>query len=160
MPFTPFHLGPGLLLGVLLYRHLDLGTVLAASMAVDLRTVLVFSGVLDGPLHGALHTFALAPATGIAAGAALYIARERLRPVYEAFRLDASDSWNQYALAGVAGSWSHVLLDSFLYGDMSLVVFGRNPFLGALGALEVYGLCAAGFLAGAALFLWRIRPLS
>jgi len=44
MPFTPFHLGPGLLLGVLLYRHLDLGTVLAASIAVDLRTVLVFSG--------------------------------------------------------------------------------------------------------------------
>jgi len=160
MPFTPFHLGPGLFLGVLLYRYLDLGTVLAASMAVDLRTVLVFFGVLDGPLHGDLHTFALAPVMGVAAGAALYKAGERLRPVYEAFRLEASDSWNQYALAGVAGSWLHVLLDSFLYADMSLVVFGRNPFLGVLGMSDVYGFCVFGFLAGAALLFWRIRPPS
>lgn len=160
MPFTPFHLGPGLLLGVLLYRHLNLGTVLAASIAVDLRTVLVFFGVLDGPLHGALHTFALAPVTGIAASAALYKARERLRPVYEAFHLETGDPWNANALAGVVGSWVHVLLDSFLYTDMPLVVFSGNPFLGTLGVLEVYGLCAFALLAGAALLPWRARRVN
>jgi len=53
-----------------------------------------------------------------------------------------------------------VLLDSFLYADMSLIVFGGNPFLGVLGVLDVYGLCAAGFLAGVVLLFWRIRPLS
>jgi len=91
-------------LGVLLYRHLDLGTVPEASIAIDFRTAPMFSGVVDGPLHGPLHAFALALFTGIAAGAPLYRARQRLRPVYEVFHLDASGSWNQYALAGIVGS--------------------------------------------------------
>ncbi len=88
------------------------------------------------------------------------MAREELRPVYDALCLQTGDSLNEYVIAGIVGSWIHVLLDSFLYADMSLVVFRANPFLTVLGAPEVYGLCAAGFLAGSVLLVWRVRRLS
>jgi hypothetical protein len=63
-------------------------------------------------------------------------------------------------MAGLVGSWLHVLLDLFLYADMSLAVFVSNPFLGVLGVSEVYGLCATGFLAGVTLLFWTARRFS
>ena len=40
MPFTPFHLGPGLLLGLLLLSYVDLPTFLLASVIVDVEPFL------------------------------------------------------------------------------------------------------------------------
>lgn len=57
MPFTLFHFGPALLLGVLFYRWLDLPTLLVSSVIVDVRAALVVFGPLDGPVDGILTTF-------------------------------------------------------------------------------------------------------
>ena len=57
VPFTPFHLGPGLLFGLLLFSYVDLPTFLVASVAVDIEPLLVLSLNLRYPLHGYLHTF-------------------------------------------------------------------------------------------------------
>jgi hypothetical protein len=37
MPFTPFHPGLALMLGLLFFSYLDLGTALVASVAIDLE---------------------------------------------------------------------------------------------------------------------------
>jgi len=40
MPFTPFHLGPALLLGLMLSKYIDLATFLFANILVDLEPLL------------------------------------------------------------------------------------------------------------------------
>lgn len=57
MPFTPFHFGPGILLGLLLLRYLDFPTFVAANVMIDWRAALVFLDLMDGPLHGWVHTY-------------------------------------------------------------------------------------------------------
>jgi len=57
MPFTPFHLGPGLLFGLLLLGYIDFPTFLVASVIVDVEPFLVLTLNLNYPLHGFLHSF-------------------------------------------------------------------------------------------------------
>ncbi|MCD2205132.1 hypothetical protein [Halobacterium sp. KA-6] len=57
MPVTPFHLGPALLLGVVVYMWLDLPALLVGSVVVDVRAALVVFGPLKPPIHGILTTF-------------------------------------------------------------------------------------------------------
>jgi len=53
MPFTLFHLGPGLLL----LTYVDFPTFLVASVIVDIEPFLVLTLDLNYPLHGFLHPF-------------------------------------------------------------------------------------------------------
>lgn len=103
VPFTPFHLGPGLLVGLALRRRLDLPTFLVANVAVDARATLVFFGVLDGPLHGPLHTYAgaLALSGGLAAVA---LAAARRFPARAATVSATPGDPRAVALAAVAGT--------------------------------------------------------
>jgi hypothetical protein len=57
MPLTPFHLGPGLFIPLLLLNIMDLPTFLIASVIMDIEPILVLSLALQYPLHGFLHTF-------------------------------------------------------------------------------------------------------
>jgi len=57
MPFTLFHLGPGLLFGLLLFSYVDPPAFLVASVVIDIEPFLVLSLNLDYPVHGYLHTF-------------------------------------------------------------------------------------------------------
>lgn len=57
MPFTPFHLGPGLLFGLLLFSYVDLPRFLVASVVFDIEPFMVLSLNLDYSVHGYLQTF-------------------------------------------------------------------------------------------------------
>ncbi len=81
MPVTPFHLGPALLLAALLYRRIDLPTVLLASVVIDVRATLVMVGVLTGSLHGILTTFAGATVVAAVTAAAVWPVRSRIDAV-------------------------------------------------------------------------------
>ena len=45
MPLTPFHLGPGLLFGLLLFRYIDFPTSLIASVIVDVEPILALASL-------------------------------------------------------------------------------------------------------------------
>ena len=57
MPFTPFHLGPALGLGLPLRRYMHVPTFIVASVILDVEPFLVLQFGLNYPLHGYLHTF-------------------------------------------------------------------------------------------------------
>ncbi|MCK4239253.1 MAG: hydrolase, partial [Candidatus Lokiarchaeota archaeon] len=57
MPLTPFHLGPGLLIGLILLNFIDFPTFLIASVIVDVEPFIVILFDLDYPLHGFCHSF-------------------------------------------------------------------------------------------------------
>lgn len=133
MPFTPFHLGPALFLGLLLLVEVDLPTFLAANLAVDLRSVLVFFDVLDGPLHGPLHTLLGALVVAALLTGVSYAARRYVDPVLATLRLSQDWSWRTIAAGSFGGVTLHLLLDAFLYEGMALFYpLAGNPLRGYL----------------------------
>jgi len=155
MPFTPFHLGPALLLGALAHRRLDLPTLLVASVVIDVRAALVVFGPFDGPVHGPLTTFLGATVVAaLVAGAALSLPT-RLDGLVDRLRPDATAAPIAVAAGALAGAWSHVLLDAALYYDVApLFPLAGNPFLLEAFGL-VYGGCLAAGMVGIALLATR-----
>lgn len=151
MPFTPFHLGPALFLGLLLFRLVDFPTLLVASVILDLEPLSVLTLGLDYPLHGFFHTFLGGTIVAAALGLVMFrlsgIAREALR----FFALEQSSSHRAIMLASFLGVYSHVLLDSPLYADiMPFFPFSANPFFAGdtFAGIYVSALCILLFLLG------------
>ena len=121
MPFTPFHLGPGLGLGLPLRGLLHVPTFLLASVIVDVEPFLVLILGLNYPLHGYLHTFLLAVLAGLVLGYIMSLLERFLQPLYRTFLLETSNGLRlrSFVAAGVLGTGLHVLLDTPLYADIA-----------------------------------------
>ncbi len=158
MPFTLFHLGPALFLGLLLFWYLDFPTFVLANVIVDIRAALIFLGPWQGSLHGPLQTFLGGTVLGLLLGAVVHRYRGRVNDLLAPFRLSHDYSLGQAVLAGVAGTWLHVLLDSFLWADMQpFYPFPGNPFLGTVGFDAVHGFTIATAVLAAPLYLYMVR---
>jgi len=164
MPFTPFHLGPGVLFKAIGGRHFSFMLFAASQVAMDVEPLVrMLRG--DTVLHGFTHSYAGATLVGIGS---LVMGRPMCEYLLR--------RWNRYygtkgfavdrriplgaALSGVTlGVYSHVLFDSFLYWDMSPLA----PFSDANGLLydvshaAMYGFCAVTALVGAAGIAWQRR---
>jgi hypothetical protein len=120
MPFTPFHLGPALGLGLPLRKYMHAPTFILANFAVDIEPFLVLFLNLHYPLHGYLHTFALAFFFGLAIGFVMFYVEKFLRPAYKVLLLEPSDTPKMpaFLVAGAFGAILHVLFDSPMYTDI------------------------------------------
>lgn len=157
MPFTPFHLGPALLLGALFPRRLDPPTLLAASVLVDVRAALVVYGPLGGPVHGVLTTFLGGAAVALLVAAATTSLPRSVQTLLDHVRLRAIFGWRPVVAAAFVGVYSHVVLDSVLYADARpFFPLDRNPLLvGDPAVLPAYGGCVLAGLVGLGLFAVR-----
>lgn len=164
MPFTPFHLGPALLFGILLFRWLDLPTFLIANVVVDIRATLIFFGYLEGQLHGPLHTFLVGTVLALVLSASVYFAKPFFNRILGPFRLEQARAWQPIVTAAIAGIFLHICLDSVMYTEIQpLYPTSYNPFVALLSAFEVYALCMIAFVLGVVaysgkLLLPRITP--
>ena len=144
MPFTPFHFGPALGLGLPLRKYIHTPTFILASVTVDVEPFLVLFLGFRYPLHGYLHTFLLAFFVGLVIGYAMFLLEKFLHPLYELFLLEPSDKLNlkSFMLAGTLGTVLHVLLDSPLYSDIRpFFPLAENPMYNPTLSLEVYSIC-------------------
>jgi len=57
MPLTSYHLGSGLMIGLLFLNFIDFPTFLIASITVDIEPFIVLFFNLDYPLHGFFYSF-------------------------------------------------------------------------------------------------------
>lgn len=137
MPFTPLHMGPGLLLKSLLQGSFSLLVFGWAQILMDIEPlVAMLRG--EGVLHGASHTWAGALLIGLAAalsGKPAAVLGLRL------FRLTAHLplSWPVAFASAFIGTFSHVLLDGVMHADMQPL----QPFMDGNGLL---GLVSIGSL--------------
>jgi hypothetical protein len=92
MPFTPFHLGPALLLGLLLLRFIDFPTFLIANVIVDVEPLLVLVFGLDYPLHGFFHSFLGGAIVALVLTLVINRIRETVSPLLAFFRLEQRSS--------------------------------------------------------------------
>lgn len=144
MPFTPYHLGPALGLGLPLRKYMHLPTFILANVIVDVEPFLVFVYGLRYPLHGYLHTFFLAFFVGLAIGYTMFLLERLLHPIYKVFLLEPDDRLRlrSFMVAGVLGTMLHVLLDSPLYDDIHpFYPLTINPLYNPTLSAEVYGIC-------------------
>lgn len=155
MPFTPFHLGPVLLVGLLFFPFLDLPALLVSSVIIDVEPIYLMSQ--GAPyLHGFFHSYLGASIMAVFVALAVYPFRKILNRIVAVFMLPQRSSFTKILAASFLGAYSHIFLDSFLYSEMQpFYPFEANPFLGVVSASNVYFLCSATFLLGIVLYVYR-----
>jgi hypothetical protein len=169
MPFTPFHMGPGVVLKAALGRHFSLTVFGCAQVAMDLEPLL---RMLRGDLapHGLSHTYFGAVVIGCvslfvgrAAGNWLlrFWSRTPGRPLLEWLRGPGVISWPAAATGAFIGTFSHVLFDSVMHAEMHpFWPFAEGNSLVGLVSMEALhlSLLAAGFMGviGLAVRYWVV----
>jgi hypothetical protein len=140
MPFTPYHVGPGLLLKAVLPRHFSLTAFTVTQIAVDVEPLYHLVG-RQTPVHGPAHSLLVASAIGVAVGAALRgitraeAERSPAGLVASARRLPglrAEFSLTGSLAGGLLGGLTHVLLDATTNADVLPFwpASDQNPLLG------------------------------
>ncbi len=84
MPLTPFHLGPALFFGLLLFPVINLPTFLIANIIVDIEPFSVLYLGLEYPLHGFFHSFLGGSIIAIILSILMIKVDKRVQPEFEA----------------------------------------------------------------------------
>ena len=167
MPLTPFHLGPGLLIGLLLLSYIDFPTFVVASVIVDVEPILVLAFGLDYPLHGFFHSFLGGTLIAFLLAAVMSRVRASLSPLLSFFKLEHKSSFKTILIASLSGIYIHILLDSRMHRDIRpFYPLGFNPLLSSstVRRLGVYMLCFWCFVGAAVIYairlflIWRRKP--
>jgi membrane-bound metal-dependent hydrolase YbcI (DUF457 family) len=141
MPFTPFHFGPGALLHSAAPNHVSFLAFCGANVLVDVEP-LYFMLTHRYPIHRFFHTYVgAAVAAGVVVG--LFMLLRRVAPrLPDIFRL-RNLSVRALTLGAIAGTYSHVVLDSLMHADMQpFAPFSdANPLLGAVFLSTLHGFC-------------------
>lgn len=159
MPFTPFHLGPALLLGLIFFSYIDFPTFLIANIIVDIEPFLVLTLNLRYPLHGFLHSFLGGTIAAFLLAGTMSKLRDGLSPLLGFFKLEQKTSLKKTLLASLSGVYLHVLLDSPLYPEMRpFYPLNVNPLLGRgiITSPEIYILCILSFVGGIVFYAIRL----
>jgi membrane-bound metal-dependent hydrolase YbcI (DUF457 family) len=149
VPFTPFHFGPGALVHSAAPKHVSFLAFCGANVLVDVEP-LYFMLTHQYPIHRFFHTYVGATvAAGILVGLFALVRRiaPRLLDIFGLHNL----SVRAVALGAVAGTYSHVVLDSLMHADMQpFAPFSdANPLLGAVFLNTLHGFCVLAGLVGA-----------
>ena len=155
MPFTPFHLGPGLLLKAFLQGSFSLMVFGWSQVIMDIQPLLVMlTG--EGHLHGFSHTYIGAIVLAIfSALTGKYLAELGL------ILLGLSKQpqpvvilWRVSFVSALIGTLTHVLLDSIMHIDVQpfYPVVLKNDFYGLLNFEQLHKLCLYSGLLGAFLY--------
>lgn len=140
MPFTPIHLGPGLVFKAIGGRRFSFMVFGGSQVLMDMEPLL---GILRGwpVLHGYTHTVAGALAIGTVAG---FIGR----PISEfALRLlriaHPPFTWSASFIGAYLGTFSHIALDAIMHADMTPFwpLLAGNPWLGAVSIETLHLAC-------------------
>lgn len=132
MPFTPFHLGPGILLALLFVKRLDFPTFVAASVIIDWRAALVFLGFWSGPRHAWVHTYLGATLMAILLGGATVYLRPLIDDQLKEMKIVQKFTPRKIFLSAFAGTFLHVTIDAMHHPLM-------QPFM-PLDIKPLYGL--------------------
>jgi hypothetical protein len=167
MPFTPFHMGPGMAVKAAADRHFSIVVFGMTQVAFDLE-VLWYLWRWEHPFHRFWHTYLGATIIAVVFAIVGKPVSQRVKSIWNRFaarcgRADLSvtvrTTWISAFTAAVIGAYSHILLDSLYHPDMAAFLpwYSANQLGGVFrsGAVEIgcvlFGLC------GLAAYLLRYR---
>ncbi len=162
MPFTPFHMGPGLLIKGLLQGAFSLMVFGWTQIVMDIQPLIVLlSG--EGHLHGFSHTYIGATVLAIfSAITGKYLSQFGLWVLKIESSLHNNITWKVVLISAFIGSFSHVLLDSIMHADVEpfYPLTLANPFLSLVDVELLHKACIYMGMIGAALYYliqWRLK---
>ena len=159
MPFTPYHFGPALILGLLLLSFIDFPTFLVASVIVDIEPFLVLALNLDYPLHGFFHSLLSGTLVAIPLAILMLKIRDKLTPLLSFLKIEQEISFLRILVAAILGVYIHILLDSRMYADIQpFYPSNYNPLLtiGIFAGLDSYDFCIFAFFGALIIFIVRL----
>jgi hypothetical protein len=163
MPFTPIHMGPGILIKSLLQGSFSLMVFGWTQIVMDIQPLIVLiSG--EGHLHGFTHTYIGAILIAIFAGVTgKYLSEIGLKVL----RISKNENpisivWWVVFLSAFIGSFSHVLLDSIMHSDVEpfFPFTLDNKFLGLISVSMLHKVCLYSGLVGAGIYYginWKLK---
>lgn len=126
MPFTPFHMGPGLAIKALSGRYFSLMVFGFSQVAIDIEPLVhIIRG--DAVLHGFTHTYlgaTLIALVSVVLGRPVcqfllnYWTPDPYAPFLRWLRGPKLISWPAAITGAFLGTYSHVFLDSIMHSDM------------------------------------------
>ncbi|MFA9495172.1 MAG: DUF4184 family protein [Candidatus Bathyarchaeota archaeon] len=142
MPFTPYHVGPALLVALLLYPLLDIPAFILASVVLDFEPLLWMLNLLQWSMHGRFHSITLSIPVGLIVAGLFILYRRYSKPIWLPSAFAQEPGWKKTVISSVTGVWGHVLLDSLVHGDVNLFwpVQG-NPLYQAVDYSTVINFC-------------------
>ncbi|MBW6451553.1 MAG: hypothetical protein K0B02_02380 [DPANN group archaeon] len=156
MPFTPFHIGYALLIGLILLKNLDIFVFFIASVIIDIEPFMVLVMGLDYPLHGFFHSFL----GGSIVAVFLIFLMSVLLKKYSFFNFVNSENYiissKKVWFASFFGIYLHIFFDSILYLDIKpFSPLSYNPFYGVVSMSNIYLVCTISLILGLCLFLYK-----
>jgi len=159
MPFTPFHLGPALVIGIIFIYYVDFPTLLVASTILDLESFLVLLLDLNYPLHSLFHSFLGGTLIILPLSFIMFKIRPFMNQITKFFKIEQNSSFVNILAASIIGIYSHILLDAPLYSDIQpFFPLNFNPLLNtsALSGVAIYLFCSFCFLIAIILYFIRL----
>lgn len=119
---TPFHLGPGLLLGVLTLRFFNLWAILLGSVVMDAEPLILLLIIrcYGCPHHGFLHSILGAILGSLILSFFLWIFREKLNRISLKIGISQPFSFKILFFSSFSAWILHVFLDSIVHYDVFL----------------------------------------
>jgi len=169
MPFTPFHMGPGLAVKALSGRYFSLMVFGFSQIAIDIEPLVhIIRG--DAVIHGFTHTYLGATVIGVISAVVgrpvcQFLLNHWTPDPYSPFlnwlRGPKLISWPAAITGAFVGTYSHVFLDGIMHSDMQpfAPLSDANPLLHVISAGGLHLLCVLSGGLGAllmfAVFLMR-----
>jgi len=150
MPFTPFHMGPGILIKSILQGSFSLLIFGFTQIMMDLQPLFsIITGF--GDLHGFSHTYIGATLIGIISG---IFGRYIIYFIIKYRKIAINLSWKTVFVSAFIGSYSHIILDSIMHSDMNpyYPVSISNNLFNILSNQMLHDFCLASGAAGFVLY--------
>jgi membrane-bound metal-dependent hydrolase YbcI (DUF457 family) len=155
MPFTPLHMGPGILLKAILQSSFSLMVFGWAQIVMDIQPLIVIlTG--EGHLHGFSHTYIGALIlTVVAALSGKYLSEFGL--IFLAIAKKNNPiiiKWWIVFVSASIGTFSHVFLDSIMHRDIEpfFPFLFENKMLSLITVSQLHQLCLYTGLIGAGIY--------
>jgi len=143
MPFTPIHMGPGILIKALLQSSFSLMVFGWTQIVMDIQPLIVLiTG--EGHLHGFTHTYIGAILLAIfSALTGKYLSELGLKILAIDKYQSISIAWWVAFLSAFIGSFSHVFLDSIMHSDVEpfFPITTTNHIHGIVSVTMLHKLC-------------------
>jgi len=162
MPFTPIHMGPGILIKALLQSSFSLMVFGWTQIVMDIQPLIVLiTG--EGQLHGFSHTYIGAILIAIfSALSGKYLSEIGLVILGIGKDSPIKILWWVSFLSAFIGSFSHVFLDSIMHTDVEpfYPFTTNNHFQGLISISALHKVCLYSGLVGTAIYYgisWRLK---
>jgi hypothetical protein len=154
MPFTPFHMGPGIVVKALLQGSFSLMVFGWAQIVMDIQPLVVMiTG--EGHLHGFSHTYIGGTLLAIfSAISGKYLSEVGLFVFGFNKQWQVKIAWWVSFLSAFIGTLSHVFIDSIMHADAEpfFPITTSNTFLGLMSVQALHKVCLYSALVGGILY--------